>query len=265
METENTNINKFSWQRVYHYGMLYKSNIQNQLLVVTIILVLAYLCLLPCREFESEGAFAYYSLIAVLVSYCTFSGALIFSRRDDSLMTQVPAKISEKTAFLLGYSLVVVPLFVIIVWYLFNFIGGLFIENGNIESAIKKMVRIKYDINITTQMTVATYINSICQTAAMILSVLFVVIKSIKNRFIKGLLTPLILLLVLGIIGGIYGVVAAISGMELGFDTDDPNGFANLIVGKVTTMGYIVDIIFVAYCVFIGYSIYRHNKTHQVA
>ena len=265
METENTNINKFSWQRVYHYGMLYKSNIQNQLLVVTIILVLAYLRLLPCRNFESEGSFAYYSIIAVVVSYCTFSGALIFSRRDDSLMTQVPAKISEKTAFLLGYSLVVVPMLVILVWCLFNFIGGLFIENGNIESAVKKMVRIRYDINITTQMTIATYINSICQTTAMILSVLFVVIKSNKNRFIKGLLTPLILYLILGIIGGIYGVVATITEMDLGFNPDDPNGFADLIVGKVTTMGYIVDIFFVAYCVFIGYAIYRHNKTHQVA
>lgn len=221
--------------------------------------------MLPNRDFESSVSFVYYSLISILVTYCMYSGGLIFSRRDDSLMTQVPAKISEKTAFQLLYSLIIVPMIVMLLWYALNFIGGLFIENGDMECAIKKVIKIKYGFEITASMKIATFINSACQTATVILTMLLVVIKSKKYRLMKGLLTPVIILLFLGIVSGIYGFVAAITGYEQLPLNDNHELFVDRVVNEITTIAIFVDIILTIYCIFVCYCIYRHNKMHQVA
>lgn len=268
METQNQNINKFSWRRVLDFGLLYKSAIANQFIIFFVIITLAYLCLLPVRGFKTEANFAFYTMMSVLVAYCLYAGPLIFSRRDDSLLTQVPATIGEKTAFCLIYSIIVVPLFVEGVWYSFNIIGGIILDNGDIDKAIKSTVLSKYNFEFTPKIIAATIVNTVCQTAAIVLTVLFVVIKAKKYRFIKGLLTPLLVLLTLGIIGGIYGIVVAIAEFDnsgLSFAEPSQGKFLEHVLLEVSTITFAADFALVIYSVIIGYCIYLHNKKHQVA
>lgn len=247
------------------YGMMFRDNIRVQLIIIIAICILDYLCLLPFREFVTPGSFLFYSLIGLLIAFCVYSGGLTFSRRDDTLLTQVPATVGEKTTFQIIYSLLFIPAVVYGVWYVENLIGGMLVEGGNLEVGIRESAIIKSGLEITPSMVTATIFNTVCQTAFIIMLVLLVVIKSKKHRMLMGILTPIAVLLVIGVIAGIYGFITALCGLEKSEFIANPNNFAQIIIKEITTIGYVIDTILILVSGFLSYCIYRHNKTHQVA
>ncbi|MCI8997492.1 MAG: hypothetical protein HFJ95_00670 [Muribaculaceae bacterium] len=267
METENPTINKFSWRRVYDFGMLYSSGMKSQALIFAIIIFLSYLCVLPIRDFHNEVNITFFSLMSVLVAYCIYSGPIILARRDDSLMVQVPAKTSEKTIFYFLYSLVIVPLYVEIIWLGINIVGGLFIENGNIDFSLKRIVMKESGVEFTLSLFITTFINTVFQIFAVTMTVLLIVIKAKKHRFIKGLLTPVFILLIIGILGGIFGVIAAIYNLNIpAFEFfDGKSMFRHELVDTITSISLLLDVTLFIYCGALGYYIYNYNKKQQIA
>lgn len=247
------------------YGMIYKYNISVHLKIIITICILDYLCLLPLRDFETPVSFLAYSLVGLLVAFCVYTGGLMFARRDETLLTQTPATVGEKTAFQIIYSLLFIPTVVYSIWYAENTIGGLMIDGGNVENGIKEAAILKAGFEITPSMIAATLFNTACQSMFIILLVLVVVIKSKKHRILMGILTPIMVLLIIGVIAGIYGFISAICGLENANLPVNPNNLSQLIIKEITTIGYIVDLLLIIVSGCLVYYIYRHNKTHQVA
>lgn len=265
METAISTINKFSWRRMMDYGIMYHDNIRVHLIIIITICILDYLCLLPFREFDTPGSFLSYSLLGLLIAFCVYSGGLMFSRRDDTLLTQVPATVGEKTTFQIIYSLLFIPAVVYSIWYVENLIGGMLLEGGNVETGIRESAILKVGFEITPSMIAATIFNTACQTTFIIMLVLLVVIKSKKHRMLLGILTPIIVLLLIGVIAGIYGFISAFCGLEKSELMANPDDFSQLIIKEITMIGYVIDTILLLVSGFLAYCIYRHNKTHQVA
>lgn len=265
MESVNSTVNQFSWRRALDYGMLYKSNISTHLKIVIIICLLVYLCLLPIRDFYTPSSFIIYSMIGVLISMCVYTGGLMFARRNDSLLIQVPATVSEKSAFQIIYALLFIPVVIYGIWYAENLIGGMLIEGGNLEQGVRNAATLNLDLDITPSMVIATFFNTACQSAFIILLVLLVVLKSKKHRILLGILTPVAVLLIIGIIAGLYGFIASICGLEKHVFINNPDDLSMLVIKEITTVGYVIDSVLIIASVCLCWCIYKHNKTCQVA
>ncbi len=271
MEHNEKNINKFSWRRVYKFGMMYKPSIRAQLIIYAVIIVLVYLCMLLTRKMTSdlELNIGFYTLLSVVVAYLLYVGPLGFARRDDSLMTQVPAKVSEKFAFYMIYSLIVIPVFTEAIWFALNYGMGIFNSDANIECFARTFIAEEYGLDFSSSTIALTAINTIIQSAAIIITVAYVVLRSSSHRVLKGVLTPLGLLFALGIISGIGGVIVALLEISKGtfpaHDEAATNDFANGIISYMSTLSMAVDAILLCYIVLMWYITFSMLKKRQIA
>ena len=161
----------------------------------------------------------------------------------------------------------IVPLYVEIIWLGINIVGGLFIENGNIDFSLKRIVMKESGVEFTLSLFITTFINTVFQIFAVTMTVLLIVIKAKKHRFIKGLLTPVFILLIIGILGGIFGVIAAIYNLNIpAFEFfDGKSMFRHELVDTITSISLLLDVTLFIYCGALGYYIYNYNKKQQIA
>lgn len=260
METTDGNINKFSWRRAYDFGMMYKGSIKSQLILFAIITVLVYLCLL---SFDGEIFIGIYSLLSIIIGYMIYLGSLAFVRRDDSLITQVPAKVNEKFAFYILYSLIFVPLFIEAIWLAINYCAGLFDPDLNLEKLVRSTIYGKYKEYIDNSTICLTVVNSVVQSMALILTVTYVVLRSNSHRMLKGIFTPMLILIFVGIISGIAGIIIGF----LGIDKMHPdNGeFVAYLTSKLSLVTIVLVCLILVYSVFMLRCIYRRIKLGQVS
>lgn len=260
METTDGNINKFSWRRAYDFGMMYKGSIKSQLILFAIITVLVYLCLL---SFYDEIFIGIYTLLSFIVGYMLYLGSLAFARRDDSLITQVPAKVSEKFVFYILYSLIFVPLFVEAIWLALNYGAGAFYPDFNIEKIVRSTVYEKYKEYIDDSTIYLTVVNSVVQSMALILTVTYVVLRSNSHRMLKGILTPLMIIIFVGIISGIAGIIIGFSVIDKMHPENSE--FVAYLLSKMSLVTIALVCLILVYSAFMLCCIYRRIKLGQVS
>lgn len=256
---EENNINKFSWRRAYEFGMIFKSSIRTQLIIYAAIILLVYLCMLPLRKMSSEADLGMYSILSIIFGYTIYLGPLAFARRDDSLITQMPVKTNEKFAFYIVYSFLFIPLFIEMIWYGLNYGIGFFYNEGNIDCMTRSILIERYTINLSSSDIFITLINSLLLYLAVIATVLYIIIRSRQHRVLKGFLSPLAIIFIIGFAGGISGVIMAISD-----DIKDPIDVQHLI----TTLSYlsiIITIFGVVYTLLICRCLYRRIRNCQIS
>lgn len=268
MAPHEDNINKFSWRRAYEFGLMYKSAIRVQLIIYAVIVLLAYLFLIEARTLSSNFNMGLYTILSSVIAYLLYMGPLAFAKRDDSLIAQVPAKTSEKFVFYLIYSLIVIPLFTEAIWFGLNYGIGIFNDNANIECFARSFVSDKYGFNITSSIVILTVINTAIQTTSIALTVLYVILRSRFHRMLKGIITPLAIIFIIGMISGIAGVVMALSCLDTNMFIDDKLNeieFANQIVSNMASISIIIDAALICYIVLIGYLSYRVLQKRQIS
>lgn len=268
MEQNQENINKFSWRRACEFGMMYKTSIRTQLIIYAVIIVLVYLCMLLTRNLSSnmEVNLGFYTILSSVIAYLLYMGPLAFARRDDSLITQIPVKASEKFAFYLVYSLIIIPAFTEGIWYALNYGLGIFNQDANLECFARAFVASKYGFDITNSAVVLTVINTIIQSGAVILTVVYVVLSARIHRVLKGVLTPLGILFAVGVLSGIGGAVIALSGLANGTVTpDNETEFANHIIESIAPLSFVIDALMICYMVVMWYLTFRLLKKRQIS
>lgn len=258
--TEENNINNFSWRRAYEFGMMFKSSIRTQLIIYAVITILVYLCMLPVRKISSDAELGMYSILSIVFVYTMYMGPLAFARRDDSLIMQMPVKASEKFAFYIVYSLLFIPLLIEAIWYGLNYGIGLFNNEGNIDSMVRSILLTKYSININSLLI--TLINTFLQYIAVIVTVLYIIIRSRQHRVIKGFLSPLAIIFILGFISGISGAIMAINGIIT--EHTDPYYISSQLITTLSYLSIIIDVLVIVYTLLICRCLYHHIRNCQI-
>ncbi len=263
---EKNNINKFSWRRAYEFGMIFKSSIRTQIIIYTAITLLVYLCMLPVRKITSDADLGIFSILSIIFSYTIYMGPLAFARRDDSIIAQMPVKTSEKFAFYLVYSLLFIPLLVEVIWYGLNYGIGLFYNEGNIDCMARSFLKTQYSITLSSSEIFFTIINSFLQYCAIIATTLYIIIRSRQHRVIKGILSPIAITFILGLISGISGIIMAIYGTFNGtFKEPDDAYFIAHLVTNLSYLSLIIDTFAIVYTLIICRCLYRHIHKCQIS
>lgn len=219
MEAISTLPDKFSWRRTASVGLLFKKSIRNYLILSAAVSLVCYLLV---RAFSSIGGntLTVYMIMSTPLSALFYLNPLTFSRRDDTLMTLLPAKPIEKWTFYIIYCLIIVPCVIQGVWYGADFIYSAVNSVPTLKDSIIGYYRLQIpNINCSNWLFI---LFSTIQAETMIIVVLYVTLRCQRHRVIKSLLAILGFLLFIGILSGIAGAVMAFHDVTRNMDVVDP-------------------------------------------
>ncbi|WP_289870770.1 hypothetical protein [uncultured Duncaniella sp.] len=117
----STLSDKFSWRRMFAFGMMFKNSMRVYLLVSALTSLVCYL-LVQLTIYLGGNEVGIYTLLSFIVGLTLYLSPLTFARRDDTLLALIPAKPVEKWLVYILYSLIAVPVVVEGVWYSLEFI-----------------------------------------------------------------------------------------------------------------------------------------------
>lgn len=211
MTTNNTEnsagvSDKFQWQRVMMVARYYWPRIGWQIkfypLISLAVLGLVVLChVAGIAELHS-------SVAGILMYFVTFGAITLGMRRDYPITTVMPAKGSEKCAFVLLFVFVVLPVLAILPcelgsWLLYG--QSAFLSVAGMEEAEEMSALMDNMVPYT-----------VAQTLMAMATCMWMVVSSKRLRVLKGILVPVILQFVIGIVVGIVVAMSAIANVQTG-------------------------------------------------
>lgn len=185
----------------------YQPGILRQWMWTAVALFVVYLLALMSRFTHS---FVLFGLTNVLVVLPVYFGPIVFATyRDRSLQILLPASGAEKAVFMLLYTVVVLPLVVVAMWYIYEGIFSLLGVAPDVLDAFD--VRIDTDFNkLGLKDFVLFNPLRICSELFPPLVCLYVVVSSKTQRVLKGVCGIVGGALSLSFFSGIYGAVLGI-------------------------------------------------------
>lgn len=252
---------KFSWRRMFEFGMMFKNSMRVYMLVSALTSLVCYL-LVQLAIYLGGNGLGVYTLLSFIVGVALYLSPLTFARRDDTLLALIPAKPVEKWLVYILYSLVVVPLIIEGTWYGLEFIFKIFDLGPTIQDMMWARVKIESGTGMIDLKHRSLIIAvSIIQCYAIIITVLYVVIKAVRNRVVKGLLSLLGILFASSLLAGIVGGVIAYFNISINPNIiDDPT---TLMINIFSVFRYIYGVLAI-YPIIITIMIYRHIKAGEI-
>lgn len=250
---------KFSWRRMFEFGMMFKNSMRVYMLVSALSSLVCYL-LVQLAIYLGGNGLGVYTLLSFIVGVALYLSPLTFARRDDTLLALIPAKPVEKWLVYILYSLVVVPLIIEGIWYGLEFIFKIFDFGQTIQDMMWARVKIESGMIDLKHRSLIIAV-SIIQSYAIIITILYVVIKAVRNRVVKGLLSLLGILFASSLIAGIAGGVIAYFNISINPNIiDDPT---TLMINIFSVFRYIYGVLAI-YSIIITIMIYRHIKSGEI-
>lgn len=241
---------------------MYKSAlIFNILLGAVISLISVLIC--QITSFGGAVQIRIFLISSSIMGLYIYFSPLVFSRRDDTLMMQVPASPLEKWAFYTIYSVVCIPLVVNGLWYGIN---GLFLLAGK-GWGLERMLEISNhyggsdSLEIFPSQTLLFFLGSI-QAMVVIMFVLYLVIRLQRHRALYSILWYIGATVALGIIFGIVGIIWGVhavmtEGASVEYIQDN-------VMSLVLKLVYVIYVIYTI-CIFVlSYLTYRQLARGQV-
>lgn len=265
MDTISTLSDKFSWHRAAAIGRFYKKQLIWYTIGAGAISLLCYL-LVQLTSQIGGNTMMVYTMTSFLVGGALYLSPLIFVKRDDTLMTLLPAKASEKFVFYMVVCLLIVPIVIQGVWYGTNFIFSCIDPDMNlIELMLSKVANEYMDVEtLGTNMKVMSVISGISQTFAIIVTVLFSVVYFKNHRALYGILLSIAVVLFVGFASGIAGAVIVLSNTEM-ITKLDPDELASWMMPQMMPFIWVMYGVLTVYGLFMARLIYRRLSRQQIA
>ena len=188
---------KFSLERVGLLWDFFQPRIVKQLGWTILYMVITYFLIAMCCEINS---YALYSICLMLPLQPLYFGPIIFATyHNRELFVQIPATSTEKTSFILGYVLIVIPLIMYITWLSSEAIGAIIGLPSNIMHYFDYRLRNYGVSNIFT-------IASLFIDAIPVIVSLYVILSSSIHRVLRGVLSVFAAIFALGIINFFVGI-----------------------------------------------------------
>jgi hypothetical protein len=237
MDTIATLNDKFSWRRCLSIGLLYKKSIIYYLSGSAAVSLLCVL-LVELVNHSGGNVMATYSLTSLLVAAAFYFSPIMFARRDDTIMTLLPVKTSEKLVFYLLLVLVVTPAVIESIWYGLNLIFSMINKDWDLTKVVSAYLS-DSGTNLgdenECQLKISQVIAGCIQAFALIITGLYVVLRSTLHRVVKSMSSVLGMIFFILIMAGVTGGVIAVAKMSI--DTD-PTELSAIIVEEMTGLAH---------------------------
>lgn len=262
MDTIATLNDKFSWRRCLSIGLLYKKSIIYYLSGSAAVSLLCVL-LVELVNHSGGNVMATYSLTSLLVAAAFYFSPIMFARRDDTIMTLLPVKTSEKLVFYLLLVLVVTPAVIESIWYGLNLIFSMINKDWDLTKVVSAYLS-DSGTNLgdenECQLKISQVIAGCIQAFALIITGLYVVLRSTLHRVVKSMSSVLGMIFFIMIMAGVTGGVIAVAKMSI--DTD-PTELSAIIVEEMMPYMIVMWGAMLIYGLFMTYRIYRLLATRQ--
>lgn len=263
MDTIATLNDKFSWRRCLSIGLLYKKSIIYYLSGSAAVSLLCVL-LVELVNHSGGNVMATYSLTSrLLVAAAFYFSPIMFARRDDTIMTLLPVKTSEKLVFYLLLVLVVTPAVIESIWYGLNLIFSMINKDWDLTKVVSAYLS-DSGTNLgdenECQLKISQVIAGCIQAFALIITGLYVVLRSTLHRVVKSMSSVLGMIFFILIMAGVTGGVIAVAKMSI--DTD-PTELSAIIVEEMMPYMIVMWGAMLIYGLFMTYRIYRLLATRQ--
>ncbi len=253
---------KFSWRRCLSIGLLYKKSIIYYLSGSAAVSLLCVL-LVELVNHSGGNVMATYSLASLLVAAAFYFSPIMFARRDDTIMTLLPVKTSEKLVFYLLLVLVVTPAVIESIWYGLNLIFSMINKDWDLTKVVSAYLS-DSGTNLgdenECQLKISQVIAGCIQAFALIITGLYVVLRSTLHRVVKSMSSVLGMIFFILIMAGVTGGVIAVAKMSI--DTD-PTELSAIIVEEMMPYMIVMWGAMLIYGLFMTYRIYRLLATRQ--
>ncbi len=257
---------KFSWRRCLSIGLLYKKSIIYYLSGSAAVSLLCVL-LVELVNHSGGNVMATYSLTSLLVAAAFYFSPIMFARRDDTIMTLLPVKTSEKLVFYLLLVLVVTPAVIEGIWYGLNLIFSMINKDWDLTKVVSAYLS-DSGTNLKSilgdgdecQLKMSQIIGGCIQSFAVITTGLYVVLRSTLHRVVKSMSSVLGVIFFIMIMAGVAGGVIVVAKMSI---DADPTELSAMIVEEM--MPYMIAMwgAMLIYGLFMTYRIYRLLATRQ--
>lgn len=158
--------------------------------VAVVYFILAFFCVV--------NSYYLYSLGTDLLLLPLYFGPLFFATyRSGELFFQLPASAAEKTVFLVGYTLVVVPLVMTLTWLSMEAIGTMI---GVGENVIHHFDYRLQQMGLSSILT----LGGVLANGVPVVVSLYVILSCTRHRVLKGIIAVFVSLFVLGIISAVF-------------------------------------------------------------
>ena len=262
MDTIATLNDKFSWRRCLSIGLLYKKSIIYYLSGSAAVSLLCVL-LVELVNHSGGNVMATYSLTSLLVAAAFYFSPIMFARRDDTIMTLLPVKTSEKLVFYLLLVLVVTPAVIESIWYGLNLIFSMINKDWDLTKVVSAYLS-DSGTNLgdenECQLKISQVIAGCIQAFGLIITGLYVVLRSTLHRVVKSMSSVLGMIFFILIMAGVTGGVIAVAKMSI--DTD-PTELSAIIVEEMMPYMIVMWGAMLIYGLFMTYRIYRLLATRQ--
>lgn len=262
MDTIATLNDKFSWRRCLSIGLLYKKSIIYYLSGSAAVSLLCVL-LVELVNHSGGNVMATYSLTSLLVAAAFYFSPIMFARRDDTIMTLLSVKTSEKLVFYLLLVLVVTPAVIESIWYGLNLIFSMINKDWDLTKVVSAYLS-DSGTNLgdenECQLKISQVIAGCIQAFALIITGLYVVLRSTLHRVVKSMSSVLGMIFFILIMAGVTGGVIAVAKMSI--DTD-PTELSAIIVEEMMPYMIVMWGAMLIYGLFMTYRIYRLLATRQ--
>ncbi|MDE7411837.1 MAG: hypothetical protein K2M94_07345 [Paramuribaculum sp.] len=191
---------KFSWNRVMVLARYYYPNLRTQLIIYPLVSLLSGIILYFTTKSIAWGFLS--GALSLALSIMLYLGPIVFARKQTRpIETLIPARSSEKATFILGYSLVFIPIMVYLPQFLmFTLMYHLF----PISSDFAELIKTSFEFN--KGFYGLSYVQGLVPT----ITCLFVVYAKRNNRLVMACVWAMVAMIAQTIVSGILGAIIAI-------------------------------------------------------
>lgn len=249
----------FSVRRAIAYGNLFSPWIQRQMILFPLIsLVISVLSVF--LGFATIGI-PFIALLSFIPSFMVYFGSMVFGMHSDRYIeTLVPAKWSEKAAFVCVYTIIVIPLLVtvptqLVYWIVDNFLKEWISGNHWLEL---RRIGTGFYANVLWNTVQYLIPASVC---------LFALICYSSKRILMGAVWSMVSLIGLSIMGGIIGFISAFRLGKANLENmseNNPEEVVGALVSDMQPMLVVLGCVGAVFLLFMVWLVFRKFRDRQV-
>ncbi len=252
----------FSFSRLALVWRCYSPGMGKQLLLTGGLTLVAYIVSFMATQ-VAWGILIYGMMNYVtLITYCC--GPLHFARfRDASFDLQIPATPGERTAVMLGYTLVVVPSVMAAAWFGTSLIVSIFTPDAWVTPRVVTRFMSALEpgeLKAINSMLKYTWMQNL-QNIIPALVCLLCVVLSRRNKVLKGIIGIIVTYIAMSFAAGVFAAIKVIIDVKINGITDEE--FFGSIENIMAIVLYGLAVLSVAMIIFTAWRLNRAFRHRQ--
>lgn len=256
--------NRFSWDRVVRIGEFYFPALRMQVILYPVVALVLYgLTLLGHYTFGNTIGILSGGLSSTALSFMFYFAPVVLTRRDARIVeTMLPATTAEKSVFMLGYFMVVIPVLSFGVYY-------------GVGAALQWIFSLDDVLLASVQMTGMAYTPLLwaCNLMSAIvpaITCLWAVMVVARSRALMGMVWSVVSLISLSVLSGLITLTLMyVNGffdgiMDNPSITESPEAMTAMSMETVTMVAVTVGVIGLVYNVFAVWRVWRVQSCRQL-